>query len=150
VIADDRVALKYREILRTLDVPISEAKSHVSKDTYEFAKRWWHRGDEVTPFPLAGLVEIGSKYYLLPGFFRDLATRGFNVTPVLSDRPVVVRDLFASLIQMSGKANYRLITYLYQRYQLVLAIPLAGSSFDQVYDCAMRFRSLTGVYLSCN
>lgn len=39
VIADDRVAEEYRKLLDTLDMPISESKTHVSKDTYEFAKR---------------------------------------------------------------------------------------------------------------
>lgn len=57
VIANDKVAQKYREMLETLAMPISDAKSHVSQDTYEFAKRWIQKGVEITPFALSGLHE---------------------------------------------------------------------------------------------
>jgi UTP-glucose-1-phosphate uridylyltransferase len=39
VIKDDKVAKKYISIMHKLGVSISEAKTHVSSDTYEFAKR---------------------------------------------------------------------------------------------------------------
>ena len=144
VIADDKVALEYTWILQQLDVPVSPTKTHVSKDTYEFAKRWWHRGAEVTPFPVHGLLEVGSKYYLLPGFFRELACKGFDVTAVLCSVPVVVHELFRTF-GIYG----RLLDNLYLKYRLVLSIPLAGSDFEQIYDNAKRFVSLAGIRLSC-
>jgi hypothetical protein len=39
VIHNDKVAKEYGRILQSLGVSISEAKTHVSKDTFEFAKR---------------------------------------------------------------------------------------------------------------
>jgi hypothetical protein len=39
VIKDNAVALKYMAVMKQLGVDISEAKTHVSKTTYEFAKR---------------------------------------------------------------------------------------------------------------
>lgn len=39
VIANADVAAKYREILNSLDMPISLVKTHISNDLYEFAKR---------------------------------------------------------------------------------------------------------------
>lgn len=57
VIANASVASKYREILGILDMPISEQKTHVSNDTYEFAKRWIYKGSEVTPFSVNGILE---------------------------------------------------------------------------------------------
>jgi len=57
VIRDDAVAAKYTMIIRRLGVSISVAKTHVSKDTYEFAKRWIFRGNEVTGLPLAGISQ---------------------------------------------------------------------------------------------
>jgi len=39
VIKDNDVAARYREIMEALGVEISVQKTHVSKDTYEFAKR---------------------------------------------------------------------------------------------------------------
>lgn len=49
VIANDAVAAKYKELLSTLRMPVSWEKTHVSQDTYEFAKRWIHKGVEITP-----------------------------------------------------------------------------------------------------
>jgi hypothetical protein len=39
VIKNNKVARRYKSIMNKLGVDISDAKSHVSKDTYEFAKR---------------------------------------------------------------------------------------------------------------
>ena len=39
VIADPRVSGSYRELLTLCGMTVSEAKTHVSKDSFEFAKR---------------------------------------------------------------------------------------------------------------
>jgi len=57
VICDDAVALQYGMIMSELGVEISVAKTHVSNDTYEFAKRWISDGTEVTGAPLGSLFE---------------------------------------------------------------------------------------------
>lgn len=56
VIKDDKVAHNYRKIMARLGVEISVAKTHVSKDTYEFAKRWFQGGIEITGVPLKGIL----------------------------------------------------------------------------------------------
>jgi hypothetical protein len=56
VIANDKVAAKYKSIMNKLGVDISEAKSHVSKNTYEFAKRWIRNRVEISPLPLRGIL----------------------------------------------------------------------------------------------
>jgi len=57
VIANSEVAESYKNLLEILDMPISLEKTHVSKDTYEFAKRWIYKGKEVTGFSTGGLLE---------------------------------------------------------------------------------------------
>jgi len=57
VISDKLVASKYQEIMTTLGVEISESKSHISKECYEMAKRWFIHGIEITPFPLNAFLE---------------------------------------------------------------------------------------------
>jgi hypothetical protein len=57
VIADSQVASHYKRMINKLGVEISEQKSLVSDDTFEFAKRLIVQGCEVTPFPLASVVE---------------------------------------------------------------------------------------------
>jgi len=39
VIADNEVSIRYRELINLSGVELSSGKSHVSNDTYEFAKR---------------------------------------------------------------------------------------------------------------
>jgi len=56
VIYNDKVAERYIKVMGKLGVELSLAKTHVSKNTYEFAKRWFKSGIEVTGVPLAGLV----------------------------------------------------------------------------------------------
>lgn len=57
VLANEDVAKAYMTILDSLGVKVSETKTHVSKTTYEFAKRWIHHGEEVTGAPLGSLFE---------------------------------------------------------------------------------------------
>jgi hypothetical protein len=56
VITNDAVASKYVELITGLGVEISPMKTHVSETTYEFAKRWFHHGIEVTGFPLNSIT----------------------------------------------------------------------------------------------
>jgi hypothetical protein len=99
VIKDNAVALKYIWVMTQLGVEISESKTHVSKDTYEFAKRWIRGRDELTGLPLSGISDnIGSisiivkilfdyvyrgNLYLFRGTFSDLVIR------ILTDHQVV-------------------------------------------------------------
>lgn len=51
------LATEYKRIMSLLGVSISESKSHVSKDTFEFAKNWIHKGKNLSGFPLVGVAE---------------------------------------------------------------------------------------------
>lgn len=55
VIANDDVAREYRTLISQLGVELSEAKTHVSDNTYEFAKRWYQDGIEISGIQLASL-----------------------------------------------------------------------------------------------
>lgn len=145
VIADDAVATKYRELLRDLDVPISDAKTHTSKDVYEFAKRWFFKGREVSPFPISALPETIKKYYLLVELFRGMQLRGFE-TMSGSSKP---NRFLPSLLRIWGYKGRRLRQYIF-KFTLTSIIPLAGSDTLEVYYKALAFSQLTGCHLSCN
>lgn len=57
VIRHDKLNIQYQEMLGILDVPISKSKTMSSKLVFEFAKRWYYKGTEISPFPLAALHE---------------------------------------------------------------------------------------------
>jgi hypothetical protein len=56
VIKNDKVAKRYQRVMKKLGVELSLNKTHVSKNTYEFAKRWFQEGKEITGLPTRGLV----------------------------------------------------------------------------------------------
>lgn len=57
VICDKDLALCYKEMISSLDIQISEPKSFVSPHFFEFAKRLFWRGVEITPFPISSMKE---------------------------------------------------------------------------------------------
>lgn len=97
VIANAAVALEYRSLLRTLDMPVSEAKTHVSNDTYEFAKRWIHAGEEITGFAISGLKSVWKRYSLLHNFLQTQQHHGWNIC---RDR---VPELISSIYREFGR-----------------------------------------------
>lgn len=78
VISDNELAKAYYHTMtEVLKVPISLAKTHESYDSFEFAKRWFHKGVEITPFPIFGLIENKDRYYLLYDLLIQNSKRGF-------------------------------------------------------------------------
>jgi hypothetical protein len=63
VINNDNLANKYKEVIASIGVAISDAKSHSSYEQYEFAKRWFRNGIEISGIPLRGLVENNNNPY---------------------------------------------------------------------------------------
>lgn len=61
VLTDERVVKEYLNLMAELGVGISEAKSHMSQDMFEFAKRWYQGGVEVSGIQLSQFQGITSK-----------------------------------------------------------------------------------------
>lgn len=119
VIGDDAVAEHYRAIMSSLGVEISVPKTHVSDDTYEFAKRWIHAGEEVTGAPLGSLFEAVRfkkvddnvnvvptslithvSFYGVATWLRELEGRWLPRSETL-----VSRGLLADLFSLLGQAS---------------------------------------------
>jgi hypothetical protein len=71
VITNDKVAGIYKYLMETLGVEISPLKSHESDKFFEFTKRFWYKGVEITPFPSSGLRSCGKSYPLLSQLLRQ-------------------------------------------------------------------------------
>jgi len=79
-------------------VEISIPKSNISSNMYEFAKRVFISGQEVTGIQIRGLLENHSKYHLLYQALYDLIyTRGYYPKDLLS-----IPDLIFSLMNIIG------------------------------------------------
>nr|UJQ92528.1 MAG: putative RNA-dependent RNA polymerase [Mitoviridae sp.] len=97
VIANADVATAYRKLLFDLDMPISEAKTHVSNDTFEFAKRWFHKGEEITGFSIAGIGSVWKRYSLLHNYLSTQLAHGWKLE--IERHP----ELISSIYRLYGK-----------------------------------------------
>jgi hypothetical protein len=97
VIYHDEVASSYLEIMKDLDVNISIPKTHISSKMYEFAKRIFIDGQEVTGIQLRGLLENKNKYHLIYQMLYELVyERGYIPSGMLTI-PSMVKALCLSL-----------------------------------------------------
>jgi len=76
-------------------MPISLQKTHISNDSYEFAKRWVYQGQEITGFSISGLYEVRRSYSLLHNFLSNQADHGWLVKSELA--PVTLSSLYKVL-----------------------------------------------------
>jgi hypothetical protein len=74
---NNKVAAEYRVIIKQLGVEISLEKSLTSNEAFEFAKRLFLRGVEVSHWPLQALTQGSSKYYILAATLIPLIRRGY-------------------------------------------------------------------------
>jgi hypothetical protein len=163
VIGDDAVAEHYRAIMSELGVEISVPKSHVSSDTYEFAKRWIHDGTEVTGAPLGSLFEavrtrkVDDKsnvvptsliahvsFYGVATWLRELEGRWLPRSETLVSRGLLA-DLFSSL-GMAVRAD-RLAEKAWRFFLLPVRVDSRGL---RKYKTNTLASILLGSALSCN
>jgi len=99
VIRNDLVAHKYAETLQKLGVQISPQKSLVSKDTFEFAKRLFHAGEEVTGFPIDGWISTCKlKWIDQASIVETAVARGYPFSQL------VKQDTLIRLQEFTGKS----------------------------------------------
>jgi hypothetical protein len=80
VIANDKVAKAYMELLEKWDIPFSKEKTHSSPYGYEFAKQIILHNENVSPMPLAALFERRHSPVETVGILvRELWTKGWSI-----------------------------------------------------------------------
>jgi len=145
VIADKDIAESYQDVITSLGVDISPSKSHVSHDTFEFAKRWFHKGIEITPFPLGSLIESKGKYTLISETLRDAFRKGHH--PVKGQYHIDLTDpgFCASIFEAFGshKALAKKLSYRLQRLLLLPRSP------DEALEKVNPFLKLIGIRVPC-
>jgi hypothetical protein len=78
LIGDDHLAETYKSFILELGVTFSPRKTHSSKFLAEFAKCYFFRGEEITPFPINALREARKRYYVLLNVLYEERTRGWR------------------------------------------------------------------------
>ncbi|DAC76947.1 RNA-dependent RNA polymerase [Entomophthora muscae mitovirus 8] len=95
VIRNDAVANSYLKLMEHLGVEISSAKTLISENSFEFAKRFWLNGEEVTGYPIAGLLNTFTRWSEFLQVTREASRRGYDSLITIPGRKF--RDLFTSL-----------------------------------------------------
>lgn len=142
VLGDDDVAFNYTTIMRELGVGINASKTHVSKDTYEFAKRWVHRGEEISPAPLRSLRNIEVDFSCFNTFYNEIVDR-WSISWSLN--PGTIRSKIAQILP---KAKVHLAV---KRIWESSILPLPEESPENIsYKTDQVNKTLLKGHLGCN
>jgi len=88
VIRSNAVAAEYSRILSRLGVEVSPSKTLVSANSFEFAKRFFYNGQEVTGYPLSGLINVLSRYTEVVNVLHEANRRGYPLPWTLNRRAI--------------------------------------------------------------
>ncbi|QUP79244.1 RNA-dependent RNA polymerase [Botryosphaeria dothidea mitovirus 2] len=112
VIKNDEVAKKYKQWMSYLGVDLSDSKTHVSVDTYEFAKRWICKGKEITGIPMSGIVNnINNPFIVMVNLYdfykvkKNYLSSSLNLTQIVSK---LYRGLSLKLSKKFDNSKFRM------------------------------------------
>jgi hypothetical protein len=150
VIKNDSVAKNYIKIINKLGVDISPTKTHVSKDTYEFAKRWIKQGKEVTGIPVRGIVHnfnnIFTVYNILYDHYKIKKNQYLSRYSLVES----LCGIYKGLYLIKGKKKYFPIRNLSRIYtRLITFSNILNISFGYANDQSIReifTRNITNDY----
>lgn len=134
VIFNNEVAEHYRQVLQVLGVTTSEAKTHVSKDTFEFAKRWFTNGYEVSPFPINAVIEARSDPHQIGISLYDATRKAWHTLKGGVPDEDQIRRLLSSIGwgvrgQNLRSLDIRKTSLFYLTLDYLDTLPLVGEMF---------------------
>jgi len=88
----------YKEIITDLGVEFSLAKTHTSKNFYEFAKRIYLDDHEITPFPVSALAESHKSFGMMTVLLLETLQKGW----VFDDIPSSVAKFYGVVMNRSS------------------------------------------------
>lgn len=80
------MANSYKKIIKDLGVEISEQKTHVSSNMYEFAKRWYRDSVEISGIPIQGFLESAEFWWRLPPAYAEAKARTGDFNSITAPR----------------------------------------------------------------
>jgi hypothetical protein len=142
VIKNDKVALMYKKWMNHLGVDLSDSKTHVSKDTYEFAKRWIYKGREITGLPLNGIINnINNPFIVMVTLYDFYKVKG-NFLSSFKNLNQIVSSLYKGL-------NKKLSTkYDNSRFRLKMKVFHKSLDFAFGYSTIDSLREMLALNIS--
>jgi len=109
VIGNKSVGEMYMKVIKSLHVEYSPAKTHRSQDFFEFAKRVFYKGEEVSPFPISALRASSRSSDTLVLVIKEAIDRGFNFDEISSSVSLyfsIVKEFRSKLCKRIGQNAY--------------------------------------------
>jgi hypothetical protein len=146
VIKNDKVAKTYKKVIKALGVELSESKTHVSKNTYEFAKRWiqWSQNREITGLPLGGILRNINNPNIVFTVLYDYFKIKKNYLPSRTDSLVgLVKDLYHKLLLKNKKIKTKNNKIIFRKSFYKLSDKMVSSleSFSLMLDIVFDYNS---------
>lgn len=135
VIKNDKVAKTYMKWMNYLGVELSESKTHVSKDTYEFAKRWFSKGKEITGLPMRGIVNnINNPFIVMVNLYDFYKVKG-NYISSCKNLPCILSSLYRGLsFKLSKKFDNRKFRMKIYTFHKSLDYSFGYSTYDSLRE----------------
>jgi hypothetical protein len=126
VIMDRALAYSYLEVMTELGVEISETKTHEGKTLFEFAKRFYYKGSEITQFPITAILDNLNVYPLIAQGLESAAERGFLPLFIQSNSP----SFWEEVVTLSTpKKQKRLNLYLVNKFRQFTLLPRTSKPY---------------------
>jgi hypothetical protein len=143
VIQNTRVARYYEKAIQDLGVQYSSDKTIESKDFMEFAKRYWYKGTEVTPFHVVAIVDTYKSFIDLYSYVTNMPRQGW-VLPY-SNRCGLIKQLLV-LLGMPRSYASKQARNIYSLEILTKMI----STYPSNPHLAMELGNMVDFNFSCN
>lgn len=143
VIRSDDLNNLYQETLLDLGVPISKSKTMSSNSTFEFAKRWFHNGQEISPFPLSAIHELLTTPPGVLETFRTAAEKGWE-----SSRDCLGTVQYKHWLSQHN-VNRAFARKLVFEYSLCASFPSSSDTPYQRSEKVVNLLRLCGMDVSC-
>lgn len=138
VISHDALAKEYQRLIKELGVSISQPKTHISTDMFEFAKRWYLRGNEVSGIPIKGFLTASTAWWQLLPEMDEALNRVGRTNELVAPR------VFSSLLRMQGMPSR------YARRLYETSVLLTSEEERRVRWAIFRQRNSVFLTGSCN
>lgn len=133
VIGDPVLGEEYRRQLTVLGVGVSDVKTHISSEMFEFAKRFFFRGSEISPFQVSSVIDGLGRYNELTSSLAGEAKKG--LVPV-EGIPSAVSELYGFLGRPARSGR--------NPEEIVSLRAWDGRPFGEYAATPLRFRSCVG------
>lgn len=132
LIGDKDIGEAYLQLISDLGIRFSKLKTHKSKTTYEFAKRWINNVSEVTPFPISSLKESGRRYYLLTNLLLQEEMKGWKWVNGIPAMAADFHGRFLNLPSSFRKKIEKKVTILKQMMLVIWGVQTAGDGVNAI------------------